>query len=1339
MADKTIPAFKILRGNVGINTATPAFKIDVDGSAVFRGAASWAGNDNQNASIYLSTAGYGLHGNFANYARNLVRANSQYVEVGQNSTLVYGVKFIVGSNAPNGFMFQSNVSGSMITHMSIRGDTGNVGIGTVGPAQKLHVAGSTLISNNNYHHGYTAAGAQVTLIGIKSNNYITVGQNNVNHVGTNIFGGTGIIDFSTGGSTRMTLTSAGNVGIGTVNAPHLLTLKGDGKYFAAYASDGSIAVQLGSDSSGDGNFILYDHSGGTKVKLYAESGGANYINNGGNFAIGTSSASRKLTVQGGSGDNLPARIIAGASTTTCALEFQDPDTTADYKVTMGSVGDNMFFQAGGSERVRIKSDGNVGIGTNAPGVRFHLVGAAGTVNSLATSVSAATMRIQHNSASSLSIFSGNTTSSETYFQATNYNGTTAYVIALNPYGGSVGIGTNAPDSLLMVYKSGADSIIHVRGASNGGDARVRINGYNSSELYLDRNGSGRFAFRRTTGTDDLSLLALNSNYSDNSTIMFWDYSHGSVGIGTVSPSDPLHVVGYIKSSIGFKAASYTTMLESGNESVFGNTAYYGVLFKTNNATRMKITNAGLVGIGTVSPSAQLQIGRSQTTSAFTDSFIKLRPSNTTNASGLTSITFGTSTVDNYGYSISGWRAGTDGSPYLRIKRHNNSASGDDVMVMNNLGNVGISTTNPAYKFEVKASVTGNWLSRIYNTATSGNSSGLLVRMDESASTGIAFGVYANGGYKFRVEPDGETQILSGSAYTTHLNYQNSGTHYITMANGGATYFRGSSNSITTMTVLGTGSVGIGGTPSAALDIFAANASSIAIRIVGGNKVQFLNAASNTNANIYNAGSTGNSDLTFQISGTSMYTMTSGSLYPVANGTKDLGLSGNRWNNVYSDTAIFGAAATKLKTYSDSTYSGIYNGSSLGSDEAIYFGSGTTYFVNDGSSSLVIDSNQRVQLKGTDYQLQYVSGSHIWYTRLTSGGTFAIHKNGVGDYLSVTSAGNVGIGTNAPEAALTVADSTVHQAIFRTAQTTASERAGGGFSSVGSSTATSRYARLFLDADGANFSGTDYFTIEKFGSSGVVKFLQYSNANMSFWVNTSTEALTIWKNGNVGVGTNTPNGLLNVAGNTKIGTAGSPYSGTNITSLTINGVYPVLSLGNTSNRFTILAYSSYTNYETVSNAHHVFSGGNVGISTTSPAATLDVKQGTATNNNKLMKVADDVLSVYKVTGLSNHTVTLTCGSYFQAEVVITANQTNGGTYNNLYIRGIWSNNHYSHHWDEIENIGSLSGSSFSIAVSANDVSNSGKLVITHTYSSGSFSQMVVRVTDLYGSAHSYSIT
>ena len=284
------------------------------------------------------------------------------------------------------------------------------------------------------------------------------------------------------------------------------------------------------------------------------------------------------------------------------------------------------------------------------------------------------------------------------------------------------------------------------------------------------------------------------------------------------------------------------------------------------------------------------------------------------------------------------------------------------------------------------------------------------------------------------------------------------------------------------------------------------------------------------------------------------------------------------------------------------------------------------------------------------------------------------------------------------------------------------------------------------------SGDGILFLKNSAASQILRLDQNSirtttNTQIVLFTNGNSNQLYLSSGGNVGIGTNNPAAKLYVG------------SGSQATSN-----MPGISIGNGTTTYSFFSASdqtkqfiagvdhtiTYTKSGTLSNHDHAIitnntariytkADGNVGVSTTSPAATLDVKQGTATNNNKLMKVADDVLSVYKVTGLSNHTVTLTCGSYFQAEVVITANQTNGGTYNNLYIRGIWSNNHHSHHWDEIENIGSLTGSSFSIAISANDVSNSGKLTITHSYSSGSFSQMVVRVTDLYGTAHSYSIT
>ena len=145
-------------------------------------------------------------------------------------------------------------------------------------------------------------------------------------------------------------------------------------------------------------------------------------------------------------------------------------------------------------------------------------------------------------------------------------------------------------------------------------------------------------------------------------------------------------------------------------------------------------------------------------------------------------------------------------------------------------------------------------------------------------------------------------------------------------------------------------------------------------------------------------------------------------------------------------------------------------------------------------------------------------------------------------------------------------------------------------------------------------------------------------------------------------------------------------------------------------------------------------GRLGIGTTSPEAPLHVAPS---SDFKVLKIGGDLITHYKITGTVSHTLTLTCGSYYQAEVIITANQTNGGGYNNYYLRGIWSNNHTSHKWDILEEVGYLTGSSFIITNGQNDVSNSGKLEIVHNYIGGSFAGMTVRVTDMYNN-HSYTI-
>jgi len=62
--------------------------------------------------------------------------------------------------------------------------------------------------------------------------------------------------------------------------------------------------------------------------------------------------------------------------------------------------------------------------------------------------------------------------------------------------------------------------------------------------------------------------------------------------------------------------------------------------------------------------------------------------------------------------------------------------------------------------------------------------------------------------------------------------------------------------------------------------------------------------------------------------------------------------------------------------------------------------------------------------------------------------------------------------------------------------TSAHEAGGGFAHVGSSTQGSRQARMWLDADGGNFSGSDYYWIELVGGGGVNHTLQ-RNDSMGF--------------------------------------------------------------------------------------------------------------------------------------------------------------------------------------------------------------------------------------------------
>ena len=302
------------------------------------------------------------------------------------------------------------------------------------------------------------------------------------------------------------------------------------------------------------------------------------------------------------------------------------------------------------------------------------------------------------------------------------------------------------------------------------------------------------------------------------------------------------------------------------------------------------------------------------------------------------------------------------------------------------------------------------------------------------------------------------------------------------------------------------------------------------------------------------------------------------------------------------------------------------------------------------------------------------------------------------------------------------------------------------------------------AGAINFEGNDGVLDWQIATNFVVGLgfeFNYAGSN-KVYINT---------NGHVGIGmTNTGNASLNINGNLLLDsnaeiqyslTSGGPYlnvrsrdSTTSACGIRIKSPYgnPGYFYGEgttgTNSYIGILDSDGAWGYQIRTDTSHLWNINNsaemflnatgLGIKTTNITAELCVGN-TSDTNVKVTRIGGDTTTVYRYGTSADAVLEWTCGSYHNAEVVITASQTNGGTYNNLYIRGIWTNNHTFHSWDELEHVGSLTGTAFTITNGQNgSTTNSGRLTLDVNYTSGSFATLNVRITDFFGS-HSYTIT
>ena len=187
-------------GNVGIGTTSPATKFHVHGytniDSVDVVATFSSNNTDKRVNIGYSTSGdYGF-------------INAVHTGVAWKN-LIFGV---------NG---------------------GNVGIGTTGPTEKLHVDGSTLITYNNSFQSTNSVGNKAILARVSPTSgiinyaeYATAANLNGFVIGSddarvkgNITGDS--LEFITNTSTRMTVLSSGNVGINTTTPGSTLHVVGD--------------------------------------------------------------------------------------------------------------------------------------------------------------------------------------------------------------------------------------------------------------------------------------------------------------------------------------------------------------------------------------------------------------------------------------------------------------------------------------------------------------------------------------------------------------------------------------------------------------------------------------------------------------------------------------------------------------------------------------------------------------------------------------------------------------------------------------------------------------------------------------------------------------------------------------------------------------------------------------------------------------------------------------------------------------------------------------------------------------------------------------------------------
>ncbi len=641
-------------------SASELFSIRGDGLATFAGDVNISGGNVQIGSGH-NTASAGNAVIFASYGSGTNIAGGELQLYGGRSTgsaAGGSIKFYTSPTGSSGSSANSHIQALLIDSSQNATFAGNVGInGSLSAWDSafdvLQISGITSL----FTESDVASKLTNNIYYSSGNKYYTNGQASAyaQQFGTHIWqtASFGTANGAATLSTRMIIDNSGNVGIGTTSPGTVhgvsygttklhvdggtdrgqMIIEGDSLAGIAFSDNGATANQRVFYQSVDGGLfnITPLNDNGTSTA----SSGISMLHNG-NIGIGTTNPVHLLDVsgRGAFGDIGSFRTFVNGTGAGSFIEF-GTNVDNDSLGALGTFSSAFIFttnqslgfkwQQGGSDKMRLTSGGDLGIGTASPGAKLHVAG-----NShLGGNLHVATDGSFNTSASytfrdGVFINNPNSTSavvSNSVMALGASSGNPAFTSLVTT--GAIGIGTSTPSKKLHVYNTAAADVALFESTQAFSTLAFKSSS-NTDTAVFGVDGGGNAYIENKKSTHPI-LFTTNSNER-----MRID-SSGNVGIGTTSPSSKLNLYhatddvsinvntgtgGSYPKKTGISFGAISTSLGGDAEFKGGagiqaiNTAASGnptdLTFWTNSvgtpAERMRITSAGRVLINNTNTS-----------------------------------------------------------------------------------------------------------------------------------------------------------------------------------------------------------------------------------------------------------------------------------------------------------------------------------------------------------------------------------------------------------------------------------------------------------------------------------------------------------------------------------------------------------------------------------------------------------------------------------------------------------------------------------------------------------------------------------------------------------------